>query len=209
MTSILVVDDHQIVRAGIRSLLAHYDDFTVAGEASSGNDALEMVRKREWGIVLLDISMPSTHGLDILKQIKRQKPALPVLIYTMHPEECYAINLMRAGASGYLCKVCSPEQLVIAIRTVVSGRRYVSPTLGEHLAGQLKGDSQLPPHTQLSELEFQIFCKLAIGQALTSIADELLLSVKTVSIYRSRILETMNLGTNGKLMYYAIKHGLV
>ena len=209
MTRILVADDHQIVRAGLKNLLSEYKEFTVAGEAGSGTDALKMVRESDWDVVLLDISMPDMNGIDTLKQIKRSKPDLPVLILTMHPEDHYAINLLRAGANGYVCKECAPEQLVGAIRTVASGRRYVSPALGDQLAGDLSGDSQNALHTELSEREFQVFCKLAAGQAVSEIADELFLSVKTVSTYRSRILEKMGMKTNANITYYAIKHGLI
>jgi two-component system invasion response regulator UvrY len=207
MTRILVADDHQIVRAGLKNLLSEYKEFTVAGEAGSGTDALKMVRESDWDVVLLDISMPDMNGIDTLKQIKRSKPDLPVLILTMHPEDHYAINLLRAGANGYVCKECAPEQLVGAIRTVASGRRYVSPALGDQLAGDLSGDGQNALHTELSEREFQVFCKLAAGQAVSEIADELFLSVKTVSTYRSRILEKMGMKTNANITYYAIKHG--
>lgn len=209
MTRILVADDHQIVRAGLKNLLADYTEFTVAGEAGSGTDTIKMVRDADWDLVLLDISMPDMNGVDTLKQIKRSKPDLPVLILTMHPEDQFAINLLRAGANGYVCKECAPEQLINAIRTVVSGRRYVSPALGDQLAGDLSGDSQKAPHTELSEREFQVFCKLAAGQAVSEIATELFLSVKTVSTYRSRILEKMSMKTNANLTYYAIKHGLI
>ncbi|MEO7727254.1 MAG: response regulator transcription factor [Burkholderiales bacterium] len=209
MTRILVADDHQIVRAGLKNLLADYNEFTVAGEAGSGTDTIKMVREEDWDIVLLDISMPDMNGVDTLKQIRRSKPDLPVLILTMHPEDQFAINLLRAGANGYVCKECAPEQLISAIRTVVSGRRYVSPALGDQLAGDLSGDSQKALHTELSEREFQVFCKLASGQAVSEIATELFLSVKTVSTYRSRILEKMSMKTNANLTYYAIKHGLI
>ena len=209
MTRILVADDHQIVRAGLKNLLSEYKEFTVAGEAGSGTDALKMVRESDWDVVLLDISMPDMNGIDTLKQIKRSRPDLPVLILTMHPEDHYAINLLRAGANGYVCKECAPEQLVGAIRTVASGRRYVSPALGDQLAGDLSGDGQNALHTELSEREFQVFCKLAAGQAVSEIADELFLSVKTVSTYRSRILEKMGMKTNANITYYAIKHGLI
>jgi DNA-binding NarL/FixJ family response regulator len=209
MTRILVADDHQIVRAGLKNLLSEYKEFQVAGEAGSGTDALKMVRESDWDVVLLDISMPDMNGIDTLKQIKRSKPDLPVLILTMHPEDHYAINLLRAGANGYVCKECAPEQLVGAIRTVASGRRYVSPALGDQLAGDLSGEGQNALHTELSEREFQVFCKLAAGQAVSEIADELFLSVKTVSTYRSRILEKMGMKTNANITYYAIKHGLI
>ena len=167
MTRLLVVDDHQIVRAGLKSLLSDYKEFTVGGEAASGVDAVRMVRESNWDAVLLDISMPDMNGIEALTQIKRLKPALPVLILTMHPEDQYAINLLRAGASGYLCKHCSPEALISALRTVLSGRRYISPTLGDQLAGELNGEERNAPHTELSDREFQVFCKLASGQAVS------------------------------------------
>jgi len=209
MIRILIADDHQIVRAGLKNLLSEYKEFTVAGEAGSGAETVKMVRASDWGLVLLDITMPDMNGVDTLQQIKRSKPDLPVLILSMHPEDQYAINLLRAGANGYVCKECAPEQLIGAIRTVVAGRRYVSPALGDQLAGDLSGDTQRALHTELSEREFQVFCKLAAGQAVSEIADELFLSVKTVSTYRSRILEKMDMKTNANLTYYAIKHGLI
>jgi DNA-binding NarL/FixJ family response regulator len=208
-TRILIADDHQIVRAGLKTLLAGYDDFAVAGEAGSGAEAIRMVRDADFDIVLLDITMPDMNGVDTLKQIKRARPELPVLILSMHPEDQYAVNLLRAGASGYVCKEGAPDQLVTAIRTVVQGRRYVSQALGEQLAAGLNGDTQKPLHIELSEREFQVFCKLAAGQAVSQIATELFLSVKTVSTYRSRILEKMKMKTNADLTYYAIKNGLI
>jgi DNA-binding NarL/FixJ family response regulator len=168
-----------------------------------------MVRESNWDAVLLDISMPDMNGIEALTQIKRLKPALPVLILTMHPEDQYAINLLRAGASGYLCKHCSPEALISALRTVLSGRRYISPALGDQLAGELEGEEPKAPHTDLSDREFQVFCKLANGQAVSEVADELFLSVKTISTYRARILEKMHIKSNAHITYYAIKHGLI
>lgn len=209
MTRILIADDHQIVRAGLKNLLSGYQEFTVAGEAGSGAETVKMVRESEWDLVLLDITMPDMNGVDTLQQIRRSKPDLRVLILSMHPEDQYAINLLRAGANGYVCKECAPEQLIGAIRTVVSGRRYVSPALGDQLAGDLSGDTQKALHSELSEREFQVFCKLAAGQAVSEIANELFLSVKTVSTYRSRILEKMGMKTNANLTYYAIKQGLI
>ncbi len=208
-TRILVADDHQIVRAGLKTLLAEYEDLSVTGEAGSGAETIKMVRESEFDIVLLDISMPDMNGVDTLKQIKRAKPQLAVLILSMHPEDQYAVNLLRAGASGYVCKEGAPEQLVTAIRTVAQGRRYVSPALGEQLAAGLNADTQRPLHIDLSEREFQVFCKLSAGQAVSAIATELFLSVKTVSTYRSRILDKMKMKTNADLTYYAIKNGLI
>src|SRR4051812_19682820 len=161
-----------------------------------------MVRDSEWDVVLLDISMPDMNGIDTLKQIKHWNPKLPVLILTVHTEENYAINLLRAGASGFINKICTSEELVEAIRMVASGRRYVSPSLRQQLAADLNGEGQNAVHTGLSQREFQIFCKLASGQGLSEIADELFLSVKTVSVYRARLLEKMGMKTNAQITYY-------
>lgn len=209
MTRILIADDHQIVRAGIKTLLSEYEDFSVDGEAQSGAETIAMVNQSAWDLVLLDISMPDMNGVDTLQQIRQVKPDLPVLILSMHPEGQYAINLLRAGANGYVCKGGSPEQLVSAIRTVLQARRYVSPALAELLATGLSDENEKPIHSELSNREFQVFCKLAAGQAVSQIATELFLSVKTVSTYRTRILEKMNLKTNAELTYYAIKNNLI
>lgn len=206
---ILIADDHAIFRAGIRTLLAETIDLEVGGEAGTGEQAVEMVRARNWDAMLLDISMPDKSGVDVLALVKRAKPTLPVVMLSMHPEMQFAVHVLRAGASGYLCKDGGPDQLLQALRTVVQGRRYVSPTLAELLAADLTGDAPQAPHAKLSEREFQIFCKLAGGQAVSEIADELFLSVKTVSTYRSRILEKMNMKTNADLTYYAIKNELI
>jgi DNA-binding NarL/FixJ family response regulator len=209
MTRLLLVDDHEIVRAGLKQLLAESKDFTVAGEAGSGVDAVKRVNDLDWDAVLLDISMPDMNGIDALKEIKRRKPALPVLILTMHPEEHYAINAIRAGASGYLRKDCSPEDLINAIRTIASGRRYFSPSLVSQLAAGTDAIARDSRHSHLSERELQIFCRLARGQTVSEIAAELLLSGKTISTYRARIFDKMGLKTNADLTYYAIKHGLI
>lgn len=206
---VLIADDHEIVRAGLKQFLADVGDLEVAGEAGSGAEALARIREGEWDVVLLDISMPDKNGIDILRQIRHEKPDLPVLILSMFPEEQYAINLIRAGASGYLTKDGPPEQLVAAIRTVVQGRKYVSPTLAEKLAGDLTGDSTRPLHTSLSEREFQIFCKLAAGLPVSKISEALFISVKTVSTHRTRILQKMHMKTNADLTYYAIKNNLI
>ena len=209
MTRLLMVDDHLIVRAGLKLLLSDYKEITVVGEAGSGVEAVQMVREADWDVVLLDISMPGMNGIEALAQIKRIKPGLPVLILTMHPEDQYAINVLRAGASGYLRKECTPDALIGAIRTVESGRRYISPALGDQLADELEGEGYKAPHTELSEREFQVFCKLADGQAVSEVADELFLSVKTISTYRARILDKMKMKTNAHITYYAIKRGLI
>lgn len=207
---ILIADDHAIVRAGLKQFIADEHDMAVAGEAETGAQTLEMARAGEWDVVLLDISMPDRSGVDTLKSLRHVKPDLPVLILSGFPEGQYAINLLRAGASGYLNKESAPAELVRAIRTVVAGRRYVSPSLAEILAQDLANPAgERPLHATLSEREFQIFCKLAGGQAVSKIAGELFLSVKTVSTYRTRILEKMNMKTNADLTYYAIKNQLI
>jgi len=207
---ILIADDHAIVRAGLKQFIADEPDMEVAGEAETGAQTLELVRNGEWDVVLLDISMPDRSGVDTLKSLRHIRPDLPVLILSGFPEGQYAINLLRAGAAGYLNKESAPGELVGAIRTVAAGRRYVSNTLAEILARDLSSPAgERPVHTVLSEREFQIFCKLAAGQAVSKIAEELFLSVKTVSTYRTRILEKMNMKTNADLTYYAIKNHLI
>lgn len=209
MIRILIADDHSILRAGLRTLLAECEDMTVTGEASSGAEALEMMKAAEHDVVLLDIGLPDMNGVDVLMQIKRQRPQLPVLILSMHPEEQFAVNLLRAGASGYVPKEAAPEQLVAAIRAVMGGRRYVSAVLADALARDIGEPASQPSHITLSEREFQIFCKLAAGMTVSQIGASLNLSVKTISTYRSRILDKMSMKTNADLTYYAIKNGIV
>lgn len=209
MTRLLLVDDHQIVRAGIKQLLSGSKEFTVAGEAGSGIDAVKKVQDFDWDAVLLDISMADMSGIDVLKEIRRRKPALPVLILTMHPEDDYAINVMRAGANGYLRKDCSPGDLMTAIRAVASGQKYFSPLLMRELAINNGVGARDPRHAYLSEREFQIFRRIAMGQTVSEIAAELLLSRKTISDYRGRVLYKMGLQTDADITHYAIKHGLI
>lgn len=209
MIRIMIVDDHPILRAGLKTLLSEHPDMTVTGEAGSGLEAVKMVQEGDYDIVLLDITMPDMNGVDTLKQLQRHRPTLPVLMLSMHPEEQYAINLLRSGASGYVPKEGAPEQLVTAIQTVMQGRRYVSPSVAELLAADLGGDTNKSPHTTLSEREFQIFCRLAAGQSVSEIGSDLHLSVKTISTYRSRILGKMNMKNNADLTYYAIKNGII
>ncbi len=209
MIRVLIADDHQIVRAGLRQFISDEPDIRVEGEAASGDEVMARLRETEFDVVVLDISMPDRNGIDVLKLIRQRHPDLPVLILSTYPEDQYAINLIRAGASGYLTKESAPDDLVKAIRTVAQGRRYVSPTVAELLIGGLEKPTDQPLHQTLSKREFQIFCKLSRGQSVSVIADELFLSVKTVSTYRSRILEKMGMKTNADLTYYAIKNGLV
>lgn len=197
------------MRAGLKTILSESDDMQVVGEAATGEEAVRMVQAADCDVVLLDITMPDMNGVDTLNRIKRHRPTLPVLMLSMHPEEQYAVNLLRAGASGYIPKEGAPEQLVAAIRTVMEGRRYVSPKLADLLADTLDDDSRKPLHAALSEREFQIFCKLASGLTVSQIGADLNLSVKTVSTYRTRVLEKMNMKTNAELTYYAIKNGVI
>ncbi len=201
MIRILIADDHAIVRAGLKQFIADQADMEVTAEASSGSEAIAAVRARDFDVVLLDISMPDKNGIDTLKTLKHVKPELPVLMLSAYAEDQYAVN--------YLNKEAASTQLVGAIRTVVHGRKYVSPPLAQILADGVSGDADRPLHAELSQREFQIFCKLAAGAAVSKIADELNLSVKTVSTYRTRILEKMAMKSNADLTYYAIKNGLI
>ena len=209
MIRILIADDHAIVRAGLRQFIADQPDMEVTGEAASGSEAVQLVRGAEFDVVLLDISMPDRNGIDTLKTLKQLRPELPVLMLSGFAEDQYAVNLLRGGASGYLNKEAASTQLVGAIRTVVRGRKFVSPALAQILADGVTGDAGRPLHAELSQREFQIFCKLAAGAAVSKIADELFLSVKTVSTYRTRVLEKMGMKSNADLTYYAIKNGLI
>ncbi len=205
---VFVADDHALFRAGVKSLLAEEPDLVVVGESGSAKETLERVRNEDIDILLLDISLPDGSGIDLLHQIRPHKPDLPILILSMHPEEQYAVSLLRAGASGYITKEAVPQQVVQAIRTLLQGRKYISPAVAHILADDIGGDRR-PPHEQLSEREFQVFCKLAAGRSVGHIADELFLSNKTVSTYRARILEKMGAKSNADLTYYAIKNGLI
>lgn len=206
---VLIADDHAIVRQGLRQILSDTGDLIVAGEAANGVEALKMVRDGEWEVVLMDVSMPDRNGIDALKLIKREFPKLPVLILSMHPEEHYAIRALKAGAAGYLTKQSAPDQLVTAIRQVATGKKYVSPSLAMELANAISDDSDKAPHEKLSDREYQTLCMIASGKTLSQIAEELNLSVKTVSVYRARLLEKMKLRNNAELTHYGLKHGLV
>ena len=205
---VLIADDHAIVRQGLRQILSDTPDLTVSGEAENGVQAVQMVRTGEWDVVLMDVSMPDRNGIDALKLIKKEYPRLPVLILSMYPEEQYAIRALKAGAAGYLTKQSAPELLVTAIRQVASGKKYVSPSLAEELANAIGDDSERPAHEKLSDREYQTLCMIASGKTPTEIAEALNLSVKTVSVYRARLLEKMNLRNNAELTHYGLKHGL-
>jgi DNA-binding NarL/FixJ family response regulator len=209
MIRILIADDHVIVRAGLKEFIADQPDMEVAAEASTGAEAIAAVRAHDFDVVLLDIMMPDKNGIDTLKALQHVKPDVPVVILSTYSEDQYAINLLRAGASGYVNKDAASDQLVNAIRTVARGRKYVSPALQQILADNLAGDSEQPAHAKLSQREFQIFCKLAGGAPVSKISEELNLSVKTVSTYRARILEKMSMKSNAEITHYAIKSGLI
>jgi two-component system, NarL family, invasion response regulator UvrY len=209
MSRILIADDHAVVRAGLRQFLEEDRSVREIGEASTGTETLDQLRAKAWDLVILDIYMPDRSGLDILKQIQASYPDTRVLIISGLPERQYALNAIKAGASGYLAKDTAPEELLKAVKAVLRGRRYVSPTLAELLVDDLNQDSDQPLHTRLSEREFQIFCKLAAGRSVSEIANELFLSVKTVSTYRSRVLEKMSFSTNADLTLYAVRNGMI
>ena len=205
---LLVIDDHAVVRAGLRHFLADHPDIEI-DEADCAAAAIMKIRSIAFDLVLLDLSMPDRDGVDVLKQIKRDCPALPVLVLSMHPESRYAVQVLRHGASGYLQKEALPGELIGAIRMVRQGRRYISPALAELLASELNHSDDRPLHDQLSERERQVFMSLAQGETVGNIANTLSLSVKTVSTYRTRVLEKMKATSNADLTYYAIKNGLV
>jgi DNA-binding NarL/FixJ family response regulator len=206
---ILLTDDHAVVRHGLKQILA--DEFKKAtfGEARNAQEALNKIWKESWDVVVLDITMPGRSGLEVLREIKKSKPKLPVLVLSMHPEGQFAVRVLKRGASGYMTKESAPEELVGAIKKVLAGGRYVSPSLAEKLATYLSADGQKPPQEKLSDREFQVLRLIASGKIVSEIAKELSLSVKTISTYRSRILEKMGMKNNAELMHYAMQHQLV
>lgn len=211
MSRVLIADDHAVVRAGYRQFLVADPSITEVGEAASGSETLDALRRKGWDLLLMDIHMPDRSGLDILKHVTTGYPDVRVLIMSGLPEEQYARNVLRAGASGYLSKGGSADELLKAVHLVLSGRRYVSASLAESMAADLEHprDQNQPPHTNLSTREFQIFRKLAAGAGVGEIAKELSLSVKTVSTYRSRILEKMGFKSNADITGYALRNGLI
>jgi two-component system, NarL family, invasion response regulator UvrY len=207
---ILLTDDHAVVRHGLKQILA--DEFKKAtfGEARNAQEALNKVWKENWDVVVLDITMPGRSGLEVLREIKKSKPKLPVLVLSMHPEGQFAVRVLKRGASGYMTKESAPEELVGAIKKVLAGGRYVSNSLAEKLANYLSGgETQKSPQEKLSDREFQVLRLIASGKIVSEIAQELSLSVKTISTYRSRILEKMGMKNNAELMHYAMQHQLV
>ena len=206
---ILIVDDHAIVREGLKQILAEVDDIEVAGEADCSSRALQMARQQTWDLVLMDISMPDRSGLETLELLKKEHPAIKVLMLSMHRETQYAVRALKSGASGYLNKQSAPDLLVDAIRLVASGKKYISAEVAQELASEVSGERVLLPHESLSNREYQTLCMIASGQTVTAIADKLALSVKTVSMYRARLLKKMQLKNNAELTHYAFKNGLL
>lgn len=210
ITKVLVVDDHALIRKGLKQILDDTSDMRVTGEAETGIQAIKMVRENGYDMVLLDITLPDKHGVEVLKQIKAECPNLPVLILSMHPDDQYAMRAIKAGASGYMNKQSAPSQLVTAIRKVASGRKYISGELAEQLANDLTKDSrQEVSHQVLSNREYQTLCLMAAGKSLSEMADIMSLSAKTVSVYRARMLEKMNLKNNAEAVRYALSHNLI
>jgi two-component system, NarL family, invasion response regulator UvrY len=209
MVRVVIADDHAIVRQGLIHILSNVSGISVTGEAVDGQQALEQIRSQPCDVLVLDLSMPGRSGFDILRELKHEHPELPVLVLSIHSEEQFAVRILKAGASGYLTKESAPDELVQAIRKVAGGGKYISPNLAEALAFELEDGSSGPPHESLSDREFQVMRMMALGKTATEIAEELSLSVKTISTYRARILEKMNLKNNSEIIRYAIDNHLI
>jgi len=209
MLRVAIVDDHQIVRSGFREMLGEEIGLEIAFEAASGEEALERLREAPCDVLLLDISLPGKSGIDVLRIVRQRHPEIRVLVLSSFPEERYALAMIRNGADGYLCKDCEREDLLNALRTVQQGRRYLSPRTAELLAEDMLGGGAAAPHESLSEREMQVFLRLAEGDSVSAIAELLNLSVKTVSTYRSRLLEKLGVASNAELAAYALRNGLI
>lgn len=209
MIRLLIIDDHAIVRHGLRQIVTECADIEVAAEAGSSQEAIRLLREHSIDLVLLDISLPDKNGIETLKQIKRDKPGLPVIMLSMHAEDEFGVRALKAGASGYVNKQSAHEQLVAAIRQVAAGRRYINPELAEELARSIGETSDKKPHELLSDREFDTLRMLAGGKTLTEIAETFSISPKTVSVYRTRLLVKMKLKNNAEIAHYAVKNGLI
>lgn len=209
MIRVLLADDHRIVRDGLKQILAETQDLVVAGEAVDGHDVLRKVREQDWDVLVLDMSMPGRSGIELIKQLKAEKPKLPILVLSMYQEEQYALRALRAGASGYLTKDTDAAQLIAVIRKIASGGVYLSGAMAERMAMSLIPASDSLPHTALSDRELSVFEMLVSGKSVTEIAERLCLSVKTVSTHKTRILQKMNMSSTAELVRYAVKHGLI
>jgi two-component system invasion response regulator UvrY len=206
---ILLADDHSIVRRGLKDILVEEYPNAVVEQVGDGFELLKELRNGKWDIVISDLSMPGKNGLETLKQLKTEYPQLPVLILSMYPEDLYAIRVLKAGASGYMTKESAPEELIKAIRLIMQGRKYITPTVAEKMASNLDHDSERQPHELLSDRELDVMKMIASGKTVSEIANELSLSVNTISTYRARVLEKMNLKTNSELTYYVISNNLL
>lgn len=209
MTTVLIVDDHAVVRQGLKQILAKDLPSARIDEAGNADEALGMVLKNDYDLIMLDINMPGRSGLELLRDIKYQQPNLPVLVLSVHEEEQMGVRILKAGASGYVNKDAAPDDLAHAVMKVLAGGRYVSDALAERLVFDIQTNSGKPPHQTLSDREFEVLCAIARGKAVSEIARDLSLSVKTVSTYRTRILDKMKMKTNAELMHYAVREGLV
>ena len=209
MIKVLVADDHGIVRRGLRQILTESPDVMVGGEAATADEVMRYVLGEPWSVVLLDLKLPGSSGLELLMRIRRERPQFAVLILTMYPEDQYAVRALKAGAAGFLTKETAPDKLVDAVRKVAAGGRYVSAELAETLASLLAGEGNGAPHERLSDREFEVLKMLASGKTVSQVAEILSLSVKTVSTHRTRLLKKMSMTTNAELTHYALRNGLV
>ena len=209
MLKLLIADDFPLFRRGVKELLVDGLGAVTVGECGNSHDLLELVRRKKWDVVILDITMPGSTGTEALKQLKAESPKLPVIVLSMHPEDQYAVRMFKAGADGYLTKASAPEELVKAVKKVLSGGQYVSPALAETLARTVKISTVGAPHEQLSDREYEVLCQIASGKTVSEIAETMYLGVTTISTYRGRILEKMNMKNSAELTRYAVQHGLV
>lgn len=210
MIRILIADDHPSVRRGVKQILADEFGGALIGEASTAPEVLDQAGKQRWNLIVLDLTMPGRSGLDALHELKAAHPEIPILVLSMHPEDQFAVRVLRAGASGYLTKESVAEDMILAVKRILAGGKYISPSVAELLATQLhEGDGNQPPHTKLSDREFQVMNLMAQGKTVTTIAEDLCLSVKSISTYRARILEKLNLHSTAELVRYALQHHLV
>lgn len=209
MIRILIADDHAVVRRGLRQIVAEFADLRVTGEAQNAQEVLHLLHSHAYDLLLLDLHMPGRDGLEVLHEAKRLCPTLPILVLSMYSEDQFGMRVLKAGASGYLTKETAPEELINAIRKVHRGEHYVSSTLAEKMAVALQEDTDRPAHETLTDREYEVLCRIASGKTVTQIANELHLSVKTISTYRTRILEKMHLKSNAELTHYSIRHALV
>lgn len=207
--NILIADDHELVRGGLARIVAEEFSSATIHEASNGMQAEKLARTKKWDLIIMDMSMPEKTGLDVLKQLRSESSKIPILILSIHPENQYALRILKAGGNGYITKDCPRADFINAVRTILSGKKYISPEVAEKLASMLDTDSSKEQHELISDRELQVLKLIASGKAVSEIADELSLSVATISTYRHRLLEKMNLKNNAELTHYAITNGLV